>query len=153
MIHTNKVYAKLLEVHEVQRLNFRLMELASFNRYDGPKVVKDLLDHRELWQACIMDRGSYSEASIINKIESSYFINLIKLRDMSRDCVKRLGEQIWNIDTLFILAPKSLEKKKELLKLSKTWLADEVKWMEPKRASYYLGGAPKGTKILQVWWD
>ena len=93
---SNLVKAKLMEIHEVQRLQLRLMELSTFNNFDGFKVVKDLLDNRSLWDACIMDReGSYST-------DKSGFIDLIKLRDMNKVEVDRLGSH-YNVDTLYIL--------------------------------------------------
>lgn len=141
---TNKLYASLLGIGEVQRLNLRLMEIATFNNFDGYWVVKDLLNNRNLWQACIMDREKTSPGSI----------NLIKLRDIKDGTEERVGYQVWNIDTLFILATMDRKSQEELLKMAKKWWgADEIEWIDYLEASKLLGGAPKGTKILRVWWD
>lgn len=150
---TSKVLAKLLEIGEVQRLHFRLMEIASFNEFDGLKVVKDLLVHRDLWQACIMDREGYCLAEAINKYKTPLTIDLIKLRDMGDHTTKRLSTQAWNVSTLFILAPLNSQQQKKLMKLAKTWKADEVDWIDSPQASHLLGSALNPTaRILRVWW-
>lgn len=155
MSRTNKLYASLLGVEEIQRLNLRLMELASFNEFDGPKVVKSLLDHKDLWQACLMDREAMCTGAVEHAI-IPVTISLIKLRDMGHAQKKRLGTITWNVDTLFIL-PRSKKKTQEkLFKLAKEWKPDEIGWILNPRAGQLLGGARIGigpTKILRVWWD
>ncbi len=68
-----------------QQLQFELMKKASFNMFDGKRVVKDLQDHSGLWLGAVMDRESSEPESC----------DLIKLRD--------IGEGYWSVDTLFIL--------------------------------------------------
>lgn len=142
MEKTNKAYAILMGLPEVQRLNLRLMELASFNSFDGPKVVQSLLNNKDLWQACLMDREAYGR------------ISLIKLRDMADETVQRLGKQIWSVDTLFIVPQADTRIQVRLLRLAETWEADEVDWILWPEAGNLLGGSI-GDKlpILRVWWD
>ena len=97
MENTNKAYAILMELPEVQRINLRLMEIASFNNFDGPKIVLSLLKNKDLWQACLMDREANWTPFDVNERKSSLSICLIKLRDMADETVKRLGRQIWNV--------------------------------------------------------
>ena len=119
-------------MNKVQELNFELMRLASFNDYDGEKVVSDLKAHTDLWSGAIMTR-----------LES-----LIQLRDITND--------YWNIDTLFILPRHG--KEDELFALAKDWNADSIYWMRGYEAINLLGMYTKELEanpkaILRLWWD
>jgi len=138
----NNLYARLLEISEAQRLNLRLMELASFNEFDGPGVVRDLLNNQDLWRACVMDREPGLDR-----------MNLIKLRDLADERVLGHKCEIWSVDTLFIVPVLGEEAKLE--KLAGTWKADEIAWIKEDPAGNMMGGYPgfRKTKILRVWWD
>lgn len=114
---------------KVQDLNFELMELASFNSFDGKAVVADLKKHQELWHGAVMGRFVYSQ--------------LIALRDISG------GD--WNVDTLMILSSGKNDGELELL--AKSWEADEVDWLSDEEADRLLGSSPSWSKVLRVWWD
>lgn len=158
----NNLFANLLDIPEVQRLNLRLMELASFNDFDGPKVVKSLLENKDLWQACVMDREAFLNVELANSRKCSTAICLIKLRDMGEETTKRLGRGCWSVDTLFIIPALNKENRPtwkgkiedKLLKLAKTWNPDEADWIEWPKSGKLMGGyRHKGTRILRVWWD
>ena len=117
--------------NEAQRLNLELMRIASFNNYDGEKVVKSLLRNRSLWKAVLIDMEGGSEG-----------ISLIKLRD--------LPDAFWNVSTVFILAEEG--KEDQLLRIVRRWRADEINWIEERRAANMLGTS-RPAKILRVWWD
>jgi len=120
-------------INESQELVFRLMELSSFNSFDGHQVVKDLKKHRSLWRGVIHDRiGS-----------------LIKLRDID-------SGQGLNVDTVFILPTYGLEDK--LHEVARGWDADSIIWLGEEEACILLGSSsPNGEDdkkvILRVWWD
>lgn len=122
-------------INRVQELNFELMKEATFNSYDGEKVVKDLKEHEDLWEGVVMDRSGYVKP---NQPDYSDVINLIKLRDISQG--------YWNIDTLYIIPNPGKEDKLEML--AKTWEADEVSWMENPDL-----GTSNPPQVLKVWWD
>ena len=63
-------------INEVQKLQFELMKIATFNSFDGKEVVKDLEDNQDLWTGAIMKRN-----------------DLIPLRD--------IHDNYWNVDTLY----------------------------------------------------
>jgi hypothetical protein len=111
---------------KVQELQFELMKLASFNSFDGEKVVADLIKHKDLWQGCILDRE-----------------DLMKLRDISDNC--------WTADTLYILTTGKNDKK--LQKLAKKWKADAVDCLSGEDASRKLGTSDLQGQVLRVWWD
>lgn len=137
---SNSLKARLLEFSESQRLNFRLMEIATFNNFEGCRVVRDLIANRHLWSGAVMDRQGY------------FGIDLIKLRDLGRHDMKEI-EGIWNVDTLYIL-PKDNSKRcfSELDYMAGKWAADEKDWIDPAPANRMLGGG-NSLPILRVWWD
>ena len=135
----NMAYAKLLGIGEAQRLNLRLMEIASFNSFDGQSVVRSLLKNRDLWQSVVMDRDSnYSPG----------YCDLIKLRDLGNETRERVGEY-WNVDTLYILVEAG--KATKLRKLTSKWAADHVEWIA--NSNRHLGSGGSYDKVLRVWWD
>lgn len=121
----------------IQELQFQLMRQASFNSFDGEKVVKSLLKHKDLWRGVIMDRAGYAG---IDYSPYSACIDLIKLRDIE--------DNLWNVDTVYILPKEG--KEKELEKLAKTWGADEVDYEDGDLGT---SGAGVNNKVLRVWWD
>lgn len=123
-------------INQIQKLNFELMKLASFNEFDGDKVVAGLISNKELWRGAVMDREGYSFESARSTID------LIKLRDIE--------EGHWSVDTLFILSSNKDNAKLE--KLARSWEADEVDWMDKEEAERSLGSS-QGGSILRVWWD
>lgn len=123
----------------VQKVVFDLMKLSSFNNFDGESVVKLLEENEKLWTGAIWGRfDGYAE--------------LIPLRD--------IGENIYNADTLYILATKAGDAELELL-VSKNFDADEVDYLSNSEASSKLGSYgseardnPDGkSRVLRVWWD
>ena len=129
------------EINEVQELQFRLMRKASFNLFDGDKVVDSLIEHKDLWKGVVMTRAGYNAPGAADYSEA---IDLICLRDIESN--------MWNVDTVYILPEPG--KEKELYKLAKTWDADEVHWLPNTLSQRFLGiGGYKNLKILRVWWD
>lgn len=130
----------------IQELQFELMERASFNGFDGEKVVASLQNHSNLWRGVVMDRAYYGEANEHGWVSGG--VNLIKLRDIK--------DNYWNVDTLFILPTQGKETELELL--AQEWGADEVDWVGGEEACRMLGSySPEGRSnskaILRVWWD
>jgi len=140
----NRINAQLLDIPLVQRLNLQLMEMVSFNKFDGTQVVKDLLDYKDIWESCVMDR----ESTFDN-------ISLIKLRDMGREMVERIGYPIWNVDTLFILVntKDASENIERMVTIAKEWNADEIDYLPKENAQKLLGGGLEDPKVLRVFWD
>ena len=78
----------------VQEIQLELLRRTSFNALDGEKVYSSLLQHRDLWQAALLDRPG-----VPNYAEPGFLLmgGLIKLRD--------LPDNFRNADTLFIQTP------------------------------------------------
>lgn len=116
-------------MNKVQELNLELMELASFNSFDGKAVVKSLKENQDLWAGAVMGRFGYAELIQLRDIDSGY----------------------WSIDTLMILSSGKDDDKLELL--AKSWSADEVDWLSEEEAADKLGSWPTKKRVLRVWWD
>ena len=147
---TNNYLAQLLEVPLVQRLNLQLIEAASLRSIDGRKIVKDLLAHRDLWQACLMDNMGSIAVKDIGRFKTADFIDLLKLRGMDDETVERLGFQPWHVDTLFILAKK--EHNDLLYMIAKDWGADKIEWLPKGYAQLLLNGGSI-PKLLRLKWN
>lgn len=122
-------------MNKIQELQLQLIELSSFNNFDGEAVSKDLKDNKELWRGAIMGRfGGYAV--------------LLPLRDIENGC--------WNVDTLMITPVKG--KEMELIQLAHTWGADEVDWIGGEDAckmfgSYSTEQQANPYQVLRLWWD
>ena len=81
-----------------QDIQLELIRRWQFNTFDGPAVAAKLFEHRELWDAVMMDRLALSNFGSLPAM------GLIKLRD--------LPYNEWNVDTLYLLAPDKQAGKK-----------------------------------------
>ena len=116
-------------ISSAQELVFEMMKNASFNEFNGEKVVESLKTNRLLWRDAWMGRtGGYAD--------------LVVLRDLHEDHI--------NIDELFIIAAEG--KATELKALAETWKADEVGWLTKEDTQRQLGTGDR-LKVLRVWWD
>jgi hypothetical protein len=115
-------------VTKIQGIQLDLLRRSSFNNLNGRQVAGDLLSHRRLWCAALIDRLG-SDA-------------LIKLRD--------LDENDWNADTLYILS--SRQDDRALARLAHHWHADAMTWVGGAAASKLLGDSSPA-RILEIWWD
>jgi hypothetical protein len=115
-------------VTKIQAVQLDLMRRSSYNDFVGKQVASDLLSHRQLWCAAILDRLGDSA--------------LIKLRD--------IDENYWNADTVYVLSSGANDR--SLTRLARTWHADAVYWVNPTDASQMLGTS-QSFRILEIWWD
>jgi hypothetical protein len=111
----------------VQDIQLDLLELASFNEFDGARVKQDLLANKGLWKGAMMGRFENFQ--------------LIPLRDINRN--------VWNVDTLMILPHQG--KETELMELASKWYADELHLLKGADINLMYGGGED--KVLRVWWD
>ena len=139
-----KKYLKTYKLTDVQAIQLELIKRATFNSFDGEMVVRDLLNHRDLWEACLMTRDI--TAAINHHLPPTIAydsIDLIPLRDM--------GEGHWNVDTLYIIINN--EKEREMKDLAKGWEADDSFLLPKKMVETRLGCSSFNKKVLCVWWD
>jgi hypothetical protein len=141
----NKVEAGLLNISEPQRLLLLLMEYASFNEFHGTSVVRDLVQHRDLWEACLM-------TNFINGLKPDF--PLINLRDLHPSVEKRLGYPIYNVNTLYVLT----RRKDALIKMAglNHWKCGSSYIMSKENSDHIMGGMAtkeKNLRIVRFWWD
>ena len=98
-------------MNEIQELYLQLIERSSFNEFDGERVVRDLRNHPDLWDATLMTR---SDIGII-------------LRD--------LPEGGNNVDMLYLATTR--ERLPALRRLVQPWKADEVAVDEMDFGGYF----------------
>jgi len=115
-------------ISKIQAIQFELMRRSSFNSFDGVRVAGDLVRHRQLWCGAFIDRLGDDA--------------LIKLRD--------IGENSWNVDTLYVLSSNA--NNPALGALARHWRADAVQWVAGPAAGRLMGTSGS-YRILEVWWD
>jgi hypothetical protein len=115
----------------VQQMQLELIRRRRFNRFDGGRILNDLLDQRRLWEAVMLDAPEP--------------LSMIKLRDMSAN--------LWNTDTLFILAVDE-ESAQRLAGNAEAWLADTVDVLDARETQAELGMSDSGARrLVTMWWD
>ncbi len=137
----NLIFSKPLCYASVQDIQLELVRRTGFNSFDGERIAASLLEHRVLWEAVVFDRLPADRTRLLP------MSGLIKLRD--------LRENLWNVDTLYILTSdrNRAEKLAEIAKYEK-WGSDEMFiFDEPDQIDATLGGPAPGKAIVRVWWD
>lgn len=115
----------------VQEIQLELIRRRQFNNFDGQRIVHDLFENRNLWEAILLDGQPP--------------LDLVKLRDLSANH--------WNADTLFILAVDDASAHR-LQELGEQWLADSVDVRGEEATGRELGIFPPGSRrIVEMWWD
>jgi len=156
--------------NEAQRLQLELIRLQRFNRFDGRRVAGDLEAHRALWEAAWMRRVdllhilqlNLMEKVAIGELDRDHALDEVLRRPeswtlaltMTDDLIplRDLPEGYWNVDRLYVLARPGQEAALEAL--ARTWLADEVVWLDGRVAQAALGGhRRREPQVLVVWWD
>jgi hypothetical protein len=124
----------------VQEIQLELIRRTRFNAFDGERVVGSLLAHRTLWEAVLMDRFCFSNPG---RLPSA---GLIKLRD--------LADNLWNVDTLYILAPNR-DCASRLAHLAETedWGGMVQVHADQRDVDSALGGAEDDQAVVSIWWD
>ena len=120
----------LSHITPAQWLHLELMKLASFNHFEGKKVVDDLLALPHLWRSAMM--GNFGKS-----------LDLLALRDMDKG--------VYLVDTLMLITTDWHAN--DLKGLAHRWNPDEVWWLTRKETSQNLGvSRPGRLRILRVWW-
>ena len=90
---------------ELQEMQFRMMELSSFNQFEGEEIAKSLKENYGLWKRFIFIDCYNSQVS---------------LRDM--------GEGEWNADTLLIIVKEKFAE--NMMAVAKAWEANSVECLK-----------------------
>lgn len=129
---------KCLREATAQEIQLELIRRTQMNAFDGERVARDLIEHRDLWIAVLMDRFGVSNPPRLPSC------SLIKLRD--------LDGNDWNVDTLFILA-KNVKSARKLASLRDPWIADSAVVHDQEETERVLGGWGLPGRLVTFWWD
>ncbi|HET6883238.1 MAG TPA: hypothetical protein VFI31_23915 [Pirellulales bacterium] len=123
-----------------QDIQLELIRRWQFNTFDGPAIAAKLLEHRDLWEAVMMDRLALSGFGNLPAM------GLIKLRD--------LPYNEWNVDTLYVLAPDKEAAKKLVEAVDFEESGGMVSlYDDPKDVDHALGSGRETRAIIAIWWD
>ena len=135
---SNERSDKRLTEATVQEIQLELIRRTQFNAFYGARVVSDLLAHKHLWEAVIMDSFRYSSPGAL---PSS---GLIKLRD--------LPHNLWNVDTIYILTSDAASAWK-LAEIAEEWAGMVQVFDDPGSVHTALGNSYSKQAVVSVWWD
>ncbi len=137
---TKQIMAKPLGEASIQEIQLELIRRRHFRAFDGQRVADCLLQHRDLWEAVMMDRLAISHPGSLPTM------GLMKLRDFPKD--------EWNVDTLYILtrAKEDAERLAEILN-KRQWGGMVDVHTDPEEVDDALGGAKPGQAVVSIWWD
>lgn len=123
-----------------QEIQLEIIRRWKFNEFDGQAVAAILFEHRELWEAAMMDRLALSGFGDLPAM------GLIKLRD--------LPYNLWNVDTLYLLAPdkEAAQKLAEIFNMETSGGMVSV-YDDPKEVDHALGSGRETRAIVAIWWD
>jgi hypothetical protein len=124
----------------VQDIQLELIRRRKFDGFDGECIVAALLEHRDLWEAVMIERLALSNPG---KLPS---VGLVKLRDLSSDD--------WNVNTLYILTPSmhNAEKLADIFNVTECGGMVHIH-SDREEVDCALGGAEEGQTVVSIWWD
>jgi len=127
----------------VQDIQLELIRRTRFNTFDGVKVCELLSQHRKLWRAVLFDQPGLPNYTAPGSLLIS---GLIKLRD--------LEDNIWNVDTLFVLT-HTIDDARELAAAFEESPLGAMPRVHDDMAEtdMALGTGRQMYGILTVWWD
>ncbi len=136
----DKLMSTALGEATIQEIQLELIRRRRFNAFDGQRVADCLMQHRDLWEAVMMDRLAISHPGSLPTL------GLMKLRDFPQD--------EWNVDTLYILTrnKQDAEKIAEILNM-RQWGGMVNVYTNPEEVDNALGGAKPGQAVVSIWWD
>ena len=137
---TRKMMSTPLAEATIQEIQLELIRRRNFHAFDGERIADCLMQHRDLWEAVMMDRLAISHPGSLPTM------GLMKLRDFPKD--------VWNVDTLYILtrSREDAEKLAEILN-KRQWGGMVDVHTDPEEVDNALGGAKPGQAIVSIWWD
>lgn len=137
---TKEMAATPLGKATVQEIQLELIRRRKSHAFNGQRVADFLLDHKDLWEAVMMDRLAISHPGRLPTM------GLMKLRDFPNDQ--------WNADTLFVLTAnkEAAESLAELFREKQLGGFVDLH-TDPIEVDNALGGAKPGQSIVSIWWD
>lgn len=132
-------------INDIQHLHFELLRHTRYNNLDGERVVRDLLEWRDLWSSVLPTRFPYIS---LDEDDHRYhpYTELSLLRTTR-----------WNyfpIDTLYIwTTDTALPHLRHLVEAH--WQPDEIEVLSPDtdKEMHLIHIDGENDRVLFVWWD
>ncbi len=127
-------------INEVQHLYFELLQRVHYNLLDGERVVRDLIEWRDLWYSVVATRLPYPSTQ-----ENRLPIDLSLLR------TTRWND--WPADTLYIWTNEEALPQLQRL-IEERWQASEIEVLLPEDVELIMANLSDAhNRVLFVWWD
>lgn len=136
---------KDLAQYSVQEIQFELLRRAGGTGFKPEQIINFLHEHRDLWKAVMMDRIFVTPHRATHLI---FLPLLYKLRD--------LPDNVWNADTLYVLAPdhSSAKQLTELGAARELWnLQYSVRLYDEAETAKILPYYNQKGCLFSIWWD
>lgn len=138
-----------------QELVLRLIELSQFNRFDGPTIARDLVKHRELWDAALLHGDP--PGLTLRDLDSNYYNadTLVLLTSVERYEALKTVVTEWMADTLSVYDAKGLRtgsryESRDCKSFTLQPAGDET---VGDFLMSSLGGSPDHRIVIRLWWD
>ncbi|HZU03580.1 MAG TPA: hypothetical protein VFA10_28195 [Ktedonobacteraceae bacterium] len=131
-------------INDIQRLHFELFRLVRFNLLDGERVVRDLLDWRDLWYSVLPTRFPY----FFSRQDDKQYHPYTELSMLRCTCWG-----YWLADTLYIWTnDEALPHLRQ--RIEERWEASEIEVISPEDEEMHLMNLDnEHDRVLFVWWD
>ena len=129
-----------------QEIQFEFLRRTRFNDFDGPRVARDLLAHRELWRAVIFGRDDVVFIESDGRtLHATPFWNTLQL-------LPEEESEGYNADEVWLLAPDRDSARALMTLAHRRWRCDEHRlW---NRASTRRAAGGFGDEhVVSLWWD
>ena len=120
----------LASANSAQELLSALLWQRQFSQFNGERILADLAQHPDLWASFLFTCPAYTPDK-----------TGLSLKNTVRMLVELASSNIYQADTLYLLAPQSDSILARLLELGKKWQADSVEVID---RNY-----PRGDRKLQ----
>jgi hypothetical protein len=131
-------------INDIQHLHFELFRRINYNLLDGERVVRDLLEWRDLWYSVLPVRfPSFFPDSETMEYQPHTEIGMLRTTRWNS----------WPADTLYIWTnEESLPPLQQ--RIEERWMASEMDVIMPDaREMRFANVGDKQDRVLCVWWD
>ncbi len=134
--------AEMTEMTEAQQHVFALLRTVQYDRFDGSKVVDDLIRWRPLWESVLADWLMYSTGTRFEPV-----------CDLRRLWYLSAGE--WMVDTVHILTSGADDTLLRRL-IEEHWEGAALHVLTDEEIEWNLNTGfdlPEGRHVYRIWWD
>ena len=133
------------DINDIQHLHFELFRRIRYNILDGERVVRDLLEWRDLWYSALPMRFPLA----FNKSEDKQYHPYTEL-----SMLRHIRWDSWPADTLYIWTnDNALPQLRQ--RIEERWEASEIEVISPEadEEMHFSHLDDERDRVLFVWWD